>query len=334
MAVRSDTGGPIVPQVAWGNGGGIGSPQDEVADLNAGPRIKQLMTLLPVGTRPYPTAATAIQRLTSSGKSFLDVRLSAEANTYNLGASGTALLIDQIVATTSLNYSDERLPVRIRVRCASCVGGYEPLKDGHVGATGPGGSYPVQTDSPETWFSDLDGNEHAAHIAMANSIGAAPGFSDGTFRPKWSMNREELAVLLVRSLRLPLSTQTTPIFSDVPQSHWAFAEIQTASKKSVLAGYTDGTFRPKAKFSRAELAGYLRSAAGWPLVSATQSSFTDVPLSYWASSRIETVHSWCHALEARPMWGTTFAPTALATREEATVAAMRMLNCLVGDEKK
>ena len=71
----------------------------------------------------------------------------------------------------------------------------------------------------------------------------------------------------------------TPTFSDVPANHWSYAYVETAVLHGALAGYADGTFRPNANVTRAQLAKIgmtevARRRLGWrlmaPLVTATK----------------------------------------------------------------
>ena len=47
-------------------------------------------------------------------------------------------------------------------------------------------------------------------------------------------------------------------FRDVPGNHWAAGAIAWAKQKGLLGGYPDGTFRPEAPVTRAELAAVLQ----------------------------------------------------------------------------
>ena len=48
--------------------------------------------------------------------------------------------------------------------------------------------------------------------------------------------------------------QSPTVFPDVPNGHWAYEAIQRLSALGVISGYPDGTFRPNASVTRAELA--------------------------------------------------------------------------------
>ena len=70
------------------------------------------------------------------------------------------------------------------------------------------------------------------------------------------LSRRGLSVLLTLSvLSSPLAASAqgvVPSFKDVPATHAAFNAVEYLKEKGVLAGYSDGTFRPNTKVNRAE----------------------------------------------------------------------------------
>lgn len=323
----------LVPQLAFGLGGGLGPPYDEVSDLAAGPRSLGLWSLLPAGSRPAPDAEAAVQRKHAAQGDYLEVRFNEKLGTANLGAAYEALLIEQIVATASLNESAEALPVKILVRCASCAAGWAPLPDGHVGPSERGGSYPLHTAEPGKAFPDLAGHRYARHVGVARAQGLLADLpAAAAFRPDAAVTRAEVAALLVRALGLPLSAPATPSYKDVPRSAWSYRAVETARSRGLMLGGADGAFRPDAPVTRAELAAYALNGARWPLAAPARPTFTDVPASYWAFARVETAHGFCRTVEARDPWKGTFSPALPATRAEAAAAAVRLATCLVGNE--
>ncbi len=334
MVFGTDGNEKIVPQIVWGFGGGVGSPQDELADLTVGARLSKLTSLLPVGTRVAPSWEASVERKRTSSGDYLEARFSSELNSYNLGSAYTALMIDQIVATTSINYSNERLPVRIRVACATCPGGFKDLQDGHVGPNGPGNSYRLNVQAPNKAFSDIGTHQLANHIAMAKALGITSGYADGTFKPNNALTRAEMVVLLVRSLGIPMINPSKASFSDVKKTDWYYQAVETGRARGLLSGYPDGTFKPNNSVTRAELAALLVNAAKWPLSTFEQPVFTDVAKTYWAHQKIETAFGFCHAVEPRSYWTMKFEPTKPATRAEAVAGIVRMMSCFTGDEVK
>ena len=329
LVTRSDDDPQLVPQVAWGNGGAVGSPNEELADLTVGARLPQLTSLLPRGTKVHPNVGAAV----IDNGTFLTVRFNEPLNSYSLGAAYTSLLIDQIVATASINHGSKHLPVRIEVRCTTCPSGYAPMNDGHVGPTGPSESYKLGVTAPDALFSDVAGNRYVDHIAMARGLGLASGYTDGTFRPNRAITRAELATMLVSALRLSVPAPSKPSYRDVPATASYYRAVEALRARGVMAGRSDGTFAPNDSVTRGELASFIVNAARWPVVSPASPSFPDVPKTYWAYAKVETAYGWCHTVEERSfMPKIVFAPAATATRAEATAAVTRMMNCLTGTE--
>lgn len=73
----------------------------------------------------------------------------------------------------------------------------------------------------------------------------------GAFRPNEAITRAELAVMLAQF------SDAKPVkgvkFSDVSAEHWAYEAIAIAAKMGWIEGYPDGTFRPDATITRAEM---------------------------------------------------------------------------------
>lgn len=73
----------------------------------------------------------------------------------------------------------------------------------------------------------------------------------GAFRPNEAITRAELAAMLAQF------SDAKPVkgvkFSDVSAGHWAYEAIAIAAKMGWIEGYPDGTFRPDATITRAEM---------------------------------------------------------------------------------
>ncbi|WP_191691016.1 S8 family peptidase [Sporosarcina gallistercoris] len=118
------------------------------------------------------------------------------------------------------------------------------------------------------------------YLAGKNQI---KGFQDGTFRPYTAINRGEAAVLIGRALGYS-GTPTKTKFSDVSPSSYASGYIDAAVKAKVISGFTDGTFRPEANVTRAEMAIMISKA--YQLTATSNKSFTDVNSSIAAYNAI------------------------------------------------
>ncbi|WP_427179505.1 S-layer homology domain-containing protein [Paenibacillus sp. TC-CSREp1] len=82
-------------------------------------------------------------------------------------------------------------------------------------------------------FTDVPTDLWAAEaIAYVQSAGLMTGYQDGSFKPEGKLTRAEaVKVLNVLFKRSPLTGAATPSFSDVPTTHWAYADIEAAAQK-------------------------------------------------------------------------------------------------------
>jgi N-acetylmuramoyl-L-alanine amidase len=77
-----------------------------------------------------------------------------------------------------------------------------------------------------------------------------------------------------------------PSFTDLSEQHWSYGTMQTAISHGVLRGYPDGTVRPDAPVTRAEVAVVLDRLVGSTIPAAAPVAFLDVNLQNWAYSSI------------------------------------------------
>ncbi|GIU84055.1 MAG: hypothetical protein KatS3mg008_0830 [Acidimicrobiales bacterium] len=152
-------------------------------------------------------------------------------------------------------------------------------------------------------------------IAAMSGAGVVRGFSDGTFRPLLTANRQELAAMLYRWSGSPgFTPPATPSFSDVPTSHVFYKEIEWAASRGVVRGFSDGTFRPVRVVTRQELVAMLYRIFGSPpFTPPATPSFSDVPASHVFFREIE----WAAARGVASGFSDgTFRPTASLRRQE------------------
>lgn len=124
--------------------------------------------------------------------------------------------------------------------------------------------------------------------------------------PSEGVELEDVPLVFVRGAR----------FSDIGGS-FAQAMITFLSGRGVIAGYSDGTYRPSRLVTRAELAALL--AAAFPGCATTRAprSFRDVPSGHWAHAAVDRVQR-CAIMSGYP--DGTFGPSRSTTRIEALVA--------------
>ena len=99
-------------------------------------------------------------------------------------------------------------------------------------------------------YSDVAAGAWYNHaISTLSAMGIVKGDSQGKFNPNAPITRAEFAAI---AARFDDKANTTAVdFSDIA-SHWAKDEISAAANNGWINGYTDGTFRPNNKITRAE----------------------------------------------------------------------------------
>lgn len=86
-----------------------------------------------------------------------------------------------------------------------------------------------QASASETTYKDVP-KTHWAYEAIESlaKAGILKGFPDGTFKPSQKVTREQFAVVLVLTLKLPTDDKAAQTFSDVDSNHRSFLYIDAA----------------------------------------------------------------------------------------------------------
>ncbi|MFR1392583.1 MAG: S-layer homology domain-containing protein [Flavonifractor plautii] len=137
-------------------------------------------------------------------------------------------------------------------------------------------------------FTDVPADAwYARAVETLASLGMVEGVGGGKFAPERTITRAEFTVMAMRFARLPEGGENP--FSDVSSSDWFHDQVVGAAQYGWITGYTDGTFRPEATITRAEVAAItnrlLDRAADEDYVddhAGELRQFPDVSASYWA----------------------------------------------------
>jgi hypothetical protein len=132
---------------------------------------------------------------------------------------------------------------------------------------------------------------HWADDEVEGCAGLVPyivlGFPDGFYQPDTVVNRDAMAVFIRRGMDLEL-TPPGDVFPDVPDTHWAYRDIETLADAGVVQGYPNGYYRPNYVVNREQMAVFVARGKGWTLTTPVTAPFVDVPLSHWAVDEIYT----------------------------------------------
>ena len=161
----------------------------------------------------------------------------------------------------------------------------------------------------------LDTETHYAYVG---------GYEDGTIRPERQITRAEVAMVFYRLLkdevRAKYQTDSNS-FRDVSRKAWYNTAVSTLCNMGILKGYKDGSFRPNAPITRAELAALaIRFAAVSDC--AENSALTDIS-NHWAKDSISCAakYGW-----VKGYGNGKFLPNNNITRAEAFTLINNMLN--------
>ena len=165
----------------------------------------------------------------------------------------------------------------------------------------------------------LNTDDHYAYVV---------GYPDGTVHPSGYITRAEASTIFFRLLTDATREQywsTTNTYSDVAAGDWYNNAISTLSSAGIVSGYPDGTFRPNAPITRAEMAKII---AIFAKLDKTENRFTDIA-GHWAEAYIKLAagNGW---IEGYP--DGTFKPQQNITRAETVTMINRVLDRVPSEE--
>ena len=116
--------------------------------------------------------------------------------------------------------------------------------------------------SSENNFSDVSADKwYNNAVSTLSRMGVIGGYADGTFRPDASISRAEFAKIAV-SFTQNNGSAVYNYFTDVKTTDW-FAPYVTAAKDAgLIEGYSDGSFKPESKITRAEACAIVNRTLG------------------------------------------------------------------------
>ncbi|WP_105616637.1 S-layer homology domain-containing protein [Vallitalea okinawensis] len=144
-----------------------------------------------------------------------------------------------------------------------------------------------------------------------------------------------ISLLLVVALTLsffPVETlakdkdyyRTEKWFSDLDEDHWAYDYVIQMVERDIIAGYSDGRFKPSKEVSRAEFAKMMVLTLDLPLIKPDNPSFEDISYKDWEYPYVETAKYYLTGFRTNN--GDYFKPDIYAVREDMAVALVKALD--------
>lgn len=147
------------------------------------------------------------------------------------------------------------------------------------------------------------------------------GYPDWTFVPEANITRGEAAAMFARLFKeYPgLDYNYKKYYTDVDESYWGFKEVAYLSEFGILSGYSDGTFRPNNKITRAE---FVKIAESFEALTWGLSPYNDVDGGHWAFRYIvsSAAKGWISGYPDG-----SFRPNSFISRAEAVTIVNRLL---------
>ncbi len=182
---------------------------------------------------------------------------------------------------------------------------------------------PTPDKKPTVILNDITGHWAEATIKQAQDSGIVNGYSDGSFKPNNAMTRAEFTVMLMKTLKVQVSGKALS-FSDADKiGAWARGAVAQAVQAGYIKGYDDGTFRPDAELTRAEMAMMVAKASGLDLLTNTSTDFNDdKDIPKWAKGAVAAIKKMGY-IEGKG--SNQFDPKAKTTRAEALTVLLKMI---------
>lgn len=199
-----------------------------------------------------------------------------------------------------------------------------PSDEGPAGNPSDHGSAeePSSNPQPTIVFSDINGHWAEKAIQQALQSGIIAGYPDGTFKPNHVVTRAEFVVMLMKALK-PETAGEQLSFTDADKiGTWARGAVAQAVQEGIIKGYGDGSFRPNAEVTRAEMVAMIANALKLPIGSGATGFSDDKDFPEWVRGSIVAIKN------LGIIQGTgnnRFHPNGNATRAEAVTVLIKML---------
>ncbi len=145
---------------------------------------------------------------------------------------------------------------------------------------------PAHAEAP---FKDVaTTSPYAEAVQFLKAKNIITGYGDGTFRPMENISRQHVISIIDKLVDIE-PVREGRAFTDVPSSHPYYEAIQNAYRAGIINGYQDGTFKPDAPITRAQMAKILTLA--FALEADGETVFKDVSPAHWSNEYVQALVS-------------------------------------------
>ena len=120
----------------------------------------------------------------------------------------------------------------------------------------------ARANGVETGFDDIAGLPCETAVEALYEAGIVAGITAHTFDPEATLTRAQMATILVRAYGQEAAGEGKT-FEDVPESHWAYSYIASASALGLIYGVSDTLFEPDSDVTLEQCVTMLVRARGY-----------------------------------------------------------------------
>jgi len=112
-------------------------------------------------------------------------------------------------------------------------------------------------------FTDTAGTACETAADVLSALGIVEGKSEGSYEPDSSLTRAEMATIILRAMNMAEGAVGKDIFTDVPASHWGYANVSAAYQMGIVNGTSETTFAPDATVTYEQAVKMVVAALGY-----------------------------------------------------------------------
>lgn len=121
----------------------------------------------------------------------------------------------------------------------------------------------VTVNASAASFADTEGKSCETAVEVLSALGIVEGKAEGSYEPDSSLTRAEMATIILRAMNMAQNAKGTDVFTDVPSSHWAYANVSAAYQLGIVNGTSATTFAPDATVTYEQAVKMVVSALGY-----------------------------------------------------------------------
>lgn len=137
-------------------------------------------------------------------------------------------------------------------------------------------------------FYDIEGANYETAVGVLAALGIVNGITETKYAPESTLSRAEMATILLRTMQMESVAKGEMIFEDVPETHWAYAQISAALQLGIINGISETAFLPDGIVTYEQAVKMVVASLGYSLQAEAQGGY---PVGYLAkAAQLDILH--------------------------------------------